>query len=200
MAAQARAYGLLWHAPPGADHVRRAPHPFELPFENGRFPEPEYFEQNDPLLAFSAIGLDNDLVNPHADGADRIRRRERRRDAAAEAGHGGPRLAGTGRRASSARARSGERSPRRARGQLTADDDRGGERRERLPRRDPGHPGRRQDRHRDERRGASRRTRGSRRSPPPRTRGSRSRLSSSTAGTWAAKPPEARSQPLSCVR
>ncbi|HWL90176.1 MAG TPA: penicillin-binding transpeptidase domain-containing protein, partial [Actinomycetota bacterium] len=37
---------------------------FELPFQNGRFPEPAYFERNDPLLAFSAIGLDNDLVNP----------------------------------------------------------------------------------------------------------------------------------------
>ncbi|MGZ5349513.1 MAG: penicillin-binding transpeptidase domain-containing protein, partial [Actinomycetota bacterium] len=30
----------------------------------GRFPIPEYFVDNDPLLAFSAIGLDNVVTNP----------------------------------------------------------------------------------------------------------------------------------------
>ena len=64
MAAQARAYGLCGTLPPERTTCDEELISFELPFENGRFPEPEYFERNDPLLAFSAIGLDNDLVNP----------------------------------------------------------------------------------------------------------------------------------------
>jgi peptidoglycan glycosyltransferase len=64
LAAQARAYGLCGTLPPERTTCDRQLIDFELPFQNGRFPEPEYFEQNDPLLAFSAIGLDNDLVNP----------------------------------------------------------------------------------------------------------------------------------------
>lgn len=64
LAAQARAYGLCGTLPPARTTCEEHPITFELPFENGRFPEPEYFERNDPLLAFSAIGLDNDLVNP----------------------------------------------------------------------------------------------------------------------------------------
>jgi peptidoglycan glycosyltransferase len=64
MAAQARAYGLCGTLPPERTTCDEQLVPFDLPFENGRFPEPEYFEGNDPLLAFSAIGLDNDLVNP----------------------------------------------------------------------------------------------------------------------------------------
>jgi peptidoglycan glycosyltransferase len=64
LAAQARAFGLCGTLPPGRTSCDEELVRFELPFENGRFPEPEYFERNDPLLAFSAIGLDNDLVNP----------------------------------------------------------------------------------------------------------------------------------------
>jgi peptidoglycan glycosyltransferase len=64
LAAQARAYGLCGTLPPERTTCDRQLIDFELPFQNGRFPEPEYFERNDPLLAFSAIGLDNDLVNP----------------------------------------------------------------------------------------------------------------------------------------
>jgi peptidoglycan glycosyltransferase len=64
LAAQARAYGLCGTIPPERTTCDEEPVRFELPFENGRFPEPAYFERNDPLLAFSAIGLDNDLVNP----------------------------------------------------------------------------------------------------------------------------------------
>ncbi|HWL91892.1 MAG TPA: penicillin-binding transpeptidase domain-containing protein, partial [Actinomycetota bacterium] len=64
LAAQARAYGLCGTLPPERTTCEERPITFELPFQNGRFPEPEYFERNDPLLAFSAIGLDNDLVNP----------------------------------------------------------------------------------------------------------------------------------------
>jgi penicillin-binding protein A len=64
LAAQARAYGLCGTLPPERTTCDGPFISFELPFQNGRFPEPEYFERNDPLLAFSAIGLDNDLVNP----------------------------------------------------------------------------------------------------------------------------------------
>lgn len=64
MAAQARAYGLCGTFPPQRTTCEEQLVRFELPFQNGRFPEPEYFERNDPLLAFSAVGLDNDLVNP----------------------------------------------------------------------------------------------------------------------------------------
>jgi peptidoglycan glycosyltransferase len=64
MAEQARRYGLCATNPPGQTTCEEQLIRFELEFQNGRFPEPAYFEQNDPLLAFSAIGLDNDLVNP----------------------------------------------------------------------------------------------------------------------------------------
>jgi penicillin-binding protein A len=64
MAQQARAYGLCATRPPEQTTCDEQLVTFELPYQNGRFPEPEYFERNDPLLAFSAIGLDNDLVNP----------------------------------------------------------------------------------------------------------------------------------------
>jgi peptidoglycan glycosyltransferase len=64
LAEQARAYGLCGTLPPARTTCEEPLVRFELPFQNGRFPEPEYFERNDPLLAFSAIGLDNDLVNP----------------------------------------------------------------------------------------------------------------------------------------
>jgi peptidoglycan glycosyltransferase len=64
LAEQARAYGLCGTFPPDRTTCDEPLVRFELPFQNGRFPEPEYFERNDPLLAFSAIGLDNDLVNP----------------------------------------------------------------------------------------------------------------------------------------
>lgn len=64
MAAQARAFGLCGTLPPDRTTCDEQLVRFELPFQNGRFPEPEYFERNDPLLAFSAVGLDNDLVNP----------------------------------------------------------------------------------------------------------------------------------------
>ncbi len=64
MAAQAQAFGLCSTLPPERTTCEEQAVRFELPFQNGRFPEPAYFEQNDPLLAFSAIGLDNVLVNP----------------------------------------------------------------------------------------------------------------------------------------
>jgi penicillin-binding protein A len=64
MADQAQAYGFCPTSPPEETECPDPLIPFALPFENGRFPEASYFDQNDPLLAFSAIGLDNVLTNP----------------------------------------------------------------------------------------------------------------------------------------
>ena len=64
MSEQAQAFGLCGTMPPDRTTCEDPTIAFELPFQNGRFPEPAYFERNDPLLAFSAVGLDNDLVNP----------------------------------------------------------------------------------------------------------------------------------------
>jgi peptidoglycan glycosyltransferase len=64
MSEQALAFGLCGTLPPERTTCDERTIPFELPFQTGRFPEPGYFERNDPLLAFSAVGLDNDLVNP----------------------------------------------------------------------------------------------------------------------------------------
>ena len=38
--------------------------PFALGGENGRFPQPSYFDERIPALAYSAVGLDNVLTNP----------------------------------------------------------------------------------------------------------------------------------------
>jgi peptidoglycan glycosyltransferase len=62
--AQARAYGFCPTDPPGQTTCIQPTIPFTLPFQSGRFPVPSYFIANDPLLAFSAIGLDNVLTNP----------------------------------------------------------------------------------------------------------------------------------------
>jgi penicillin-binding protein A len=66
LAAQAQAYGLCRTQP-----VEGIPTscldetiPFVLDWETGRFPDPSYFAQNDAALARSAIGLDNDQLNP----------------------------------------------------------------------------------------------------------------------------------------
>jgi len=62
--AQAEAYGFCPIDPPTKTTCIENTIPFVIGFETGRFPIPAYFEQNDPLLAFSAIGLDNVLTNP----------------------------------------------------------------------------------------------------------------------------------------
>jgi peptidoglycan glycosyltransferase len=64
LAAQARAFGFCATDPPGQTECLEPTIPFAIPFATGRFPVPEYFEQNDPLVAISAIGQDNDLANP----------------------------------------------------------------------------------------------------------------------------------------
>jgi peptidoglycan glycosyltransferase len=62
--AQARAYGFCPTDPPEQTTCIQPTIPFTLPFQTGRFPIPSYFNANDPLLAFSAVGLDNVLTNP----------------------------------------------------------------------------------------------------------------------------------------
>jgi penicillin-binding protein A len=62
--AQAQAFGFCPTDPPAETDCIEPTIPFVVPFETGRFPIPSYFEQNDPLVAISAIGQDNDLANP----------------------------------------------------------------------------------------------------------------------------------------
>jgi peptidoglycan glycosyltransferase len=64
MSEQAQAYGFCPTDPPDQVNCTEPTIPFVLPFANGHFPRPEYFQDNKPLLAFSSIGLDNVLTNP----------------------------------------------------------------------------------------------------------------------------------------
>jgi peptidoglycan glycosyltransferase len=64
LADQARAYGFCPIDPPAQTDCVEPTIPGPIPFETGRFPVASYFEQNDPLVAISAIGQDNDLANP----------------------------------------------------------------------------------------------------------------------------------------
>ncbi len=57
MAAQARAFGF---APdPSSGNI-----PFDIPFQEGVFPDPSYFADRQPALALAAIGQDNVAANP----------------------------------------------------------------------------------------------------------------------------------------
>jgi peptidoglycan glycosyltransferase len=66
LARQAQAYGFC----PTLPQTQTPPDcteptiPFALPIENSRFPDPSYFEERTPAIAYSAVGLDNDLTNP----------------------------------------------------------------------------------------------------------------------------------------
>lgn len=64
LSSQAFAYGLCETFPPEDPSCTRQTIPFSLPFETGRFPTPSYFAERTPALAYSAVGLDNDLLNP----------------------------------------------------------------------------------------------------------------------------------------
>jgi peptidoglycan glycosyltransferase len=64
MSEQARAYGFCPTDPPAQIECEEPTIPFVLPWQNGRFPVPSYFADQQPQLAFSAIGLDNVLTNP----------------------------------------------------------------------------------------------------------------------------------------
>jgi penicillin-binding protein A len=61
---QAHAFGFCPTDPPGENECLEPTIPFTIPFATGRFPVASYFEGNDPLVAISAIGQDNDLANP----------------------------------------------------------------------------------------------------------------------------------------
>jgi len=61
---QARAFGFCPTDPPEETACIDPTLTTEVPFQVGRFPVPAYFVDNDPLLAFSAIGLDNVITNP----------------------------------------------------------------------------------------------------------------------------------------
>jgi len=61
---QAHAYGFCPTDPPEETGCLEPTIPFTIPFATGRFPIASYFEGNDPLVAISAIGQDNDLANP----------------------------------------------------------------------------------------------------------------------------------------
>jgi penicillin-binding protein A len=64
LAAQARAFGFCPTDPPAQTECIDPTFPTPIPSATGRFPVPAYFAQNDPLVAISAIGQDNDLANP----------------------------------------------------------------------------------------------------------------------------------------
>jgi penicillin-binding protein A len=64
LADQAHAFGFCPTDPPGQTGCIEPTIPFVIPFATGRFPVASYFEGNEPLVAISAIGQDNDLANP----------------------------------------------------------------------------------------------------------------------------------------
>lgn len=64
LAAQAQAYGFCPTFPPVQETCTAPTIPFVLPIQNGRFPDPSYFVDRTPAIAYSAVGLDNDLMNP----------------------------------------------------------------------------------------------------------------------------------------
>jgi len=61
---QAFRYGFCPILPPDQVTCTQPTIPFTLPWNNGRFPEPAYFNENLPKVALSAVGLDNDKQNP----------------------------------------------------------------------------------------------------------------------------------------
>jgi len=64
LARQAFDYGFCPISPPDDVSCSDPPIPFVLPFESGRFPQPDYFEERTPALAYSGVGLDNVVTNP----------------------------------------------------------------------------------------------------------------------------------------
>jgi penicillin-binding protein A len=61
---QAADYGFCPTLPPERTTCDEPTIPFALGMQNGRFPEPSYFDQRIPALAYSGVGLDNVLTNP----------------------------------------------------------------------------------------------------------------------------------------
>jgi penicillin-binding protein A len=63
LARQARAYGFCLDRPPRTDCLTEAV-PFDIPWVQGRFPEPSFFQGRDPLVAFAGIGQGDVTANP----------------------------------------------------------------------------------------------------------------------------------------
>jgi peptidoglycan glycosyltransferase len=57
-------WGFCPTLPPERTTCGEDPIPFVLGGEDGRYPEPSYFDEREPALAYSAVGLDNVLTNP----------------------------------------------------------------------------------------------------------------------------------------
>ena len=80
LADQAHAFGFCPTDPPDADRVHRTDDPVRDPVRDRALPGRQRTSSgNEPLVAISAIGQDNDLAEPAADGARRVGDRERRR-------------------------------------------------------------------------------------------------------------------------
>jgi penicillin-binding protein A len=60
---QARSYGFCLDAPPKTDCLTEAL-PYDTPWTQGRFPEPSFFKQQTPLVAYSGIGQADVASNP----------------------------------------------------------------------------------------------------------------------------------------
>jgi peptidoglycan glycosyltransferase len=64
MAEQAHAFGYCPTFPPTRTTCEERTIPFLLEYEQGRFPDAAYFNDQLPLLGYSGIGLDNVITNP----------------------------------------------------------------------------------------------------------------------------------------
>ncbi|MEX1100856.1 MAG: penicillin-binding protein 2 [Actinomycetota bacterium] len=64
MARQAEAFGFCLWNPTTSGRCLTDTVPFDIPYTAGRFPNEEYFAQNDPLVAFSGIGQADVATNP----------------------------------------------------------------------------------------------------------------------------------------
>jgi len=65
LAEQVHAFGYCTTLPPTRTECDEPTIPFALePWSVGRYPDPIYYAERQPNLAYSAIGLDNDLTNP----------------------------------------------------------------------------------------------------------------------------------------
>jgi peptidoglycan glycosyltransferase len=61
---QAAAFGFCLWNPSASGRCLTDTVPFDTPYTAGRYPNAEYFEQNDPLVAFSGIGQADVATNP----------------------------------------------------------------------------------------------------------------------------------------
>jgi penicillin-binding protein A len=64
LAAQARAYGFCLDDPKTSTACLSEAVPFDIPWTQGRFPQPSFYDRNRPLLAYSGIGQSDVSANP----------------------------------------------------------------------------------------------------------------------------------------